>query len=150
MASSNTAYSRMPTIDQNVWRKIHEHVRDKYGDNELWNTVVAPHLEKFISAEASTRERIECIDELINHLDSNYLDSQRYGLIPDELRRFLESSGETTLLLGYRLTESVHSLDKITKLREVLRDYDSQPSQRNGNHELNELLKTIELIIDGC
>ncbi len=149
-ASSNIdIFSRTSNIEQNVWQKIHEHVRDHYGNNELWNTVIVPYLQKFVSAGVSTREMIECIDELINHLDSYYLDSQRYGLIPHELRLFLESSGETTLLLGYRLTESVRSLDKITQLREILQDYNSQPSQLYDKSELNELLKTIDLIING-
>jgi len=138
----------MSIIEQNVWQKIHEHMRDNYGDNELWNKVIAPYLNKFTSAEVSTREKIECIDELINHLDCYYLDSQRYGLIPDEFRLFLESSGEMSLILGYRLTESVRSLDKIMQLREILQDYNSQPSQRLEKSELNELLKTIDLIIN--
>lgn len=144
-----TIFSRISTIEQDVWTKIDEHARHNYGDNKLWNTVIAPYLERFVSAEISTREKIECLDELINHLYSMYLDSKSYGLIPGELRRFLESSGETTILLGYRLTESVRSLDKITQLRGVLRDYGGQSSQRKDNHELNELLKTIEMIING-
>jgi hypothetical protein len=139
----------MSTIEQEVWTKIDEHFKENYGDNELWSTVIAPYLERFVSAEASTREKIECVDELINHLHRLYLDSKNYGFIPGELRRFLESSGETTILLGYRLTESVRSLEKITQLREALRDYGGQPSQRKENHELNELLETIELIING-
>jgi len=138
----------MSTIEQDVWQKIHEHIRDNYGDNELWNKVVAPYLNKFTSAEVSTREKIECIDELINHLDCYYLDSQRYGLIPEEFRLFLESSGATTFILGYRLTESVRSLDKIMQLREILQDYNSQPDQQYEKTELNELLKTIDLIIN--
>jgi len=138
----------MSTIEQNVWQKIHEHIRDNYGDNEFWNKVVAPYLNKFTSAEVSTREKIECIDEFINHLDCYYLDSQRYGLIPEEFRLFLESSGATTLILGYRLTESVRSLDKIIQLREILQDYNSQPDQQYEKTELNELLKTIDLIIN--
>jgi hypothetical protein len=89
------------------------------------------------------------VDELINHLHRLYLDSKSYGFIPGEFRRFLESSGETTILLGYRLTESVRSLDKIKHLREVLRDYGGQPSRRKDNHELNELLETIEMILNG-
>ena len=123
-------------------------MRDNYGDNELWNTVIVPYLNKFNSTNISTREKIECIDELVNHLDCYYLDSQRYGLIPDEVRLFLESSGEMSLILGYRLTESVRSLDKIMQLREILQDYNSQPSQQLGKSELNELLKTIDLIIN--
>ena len=98
--------------------------------------------------ETSTREKIECLDEFINHLYRLYIDSKNYGLIPEEIRNFLESSGETTILLGYRLTESVRSLDKVKHLREVLRDYGSQPSQREDNHELNELLETIEMILN--
>jgi hypothetical protein len=139
----------MSTIEQDVWTKINEHFKDNYRDNELWNTVIAQYLERFVSSEASTREKIECIDELINHLNSLYLDSKSYKFIPSELRRFLESSGDTTILLGYRLTESVRSLDKIKQLREVLRDYGSQPGRRKDNHELNELLETMELIING-
>ncbi len=139
----------MSTIEQDVWTRIDEHFNDNYGDNELWSTVIAPYLERFVSAEASTREKIECVDELINQLHRLYLDSKSYGFIPSEFRRFLESSGETTILLGYRLTESVRSLEKITQLREVLRDYGGQPSRRKENHELNELLETIEMIIDG-
>ncbi len=139
----------MSTIEQQVWAKINEHARDNYSDNELWNKIITPYLERFVSAETSTREKIEYIDELINHLQSLYLDSKNYGLIPDELRKFLESSGETTILLGYRLIESTRSLDKITQLREVMRDYGSQPSQRKANHELNQLLETIELILNG-
>lgn len=123
-------------------------MRDNYGDNELWNTVIVPYLNKFNSTNISTREKIECIDELVNHLDCYYLDSQRYGLIPDEVRLFLESSGEMSLILGYRLTESVRSLDKIMQLREILHDYNSQPSQYLEKSELNELLKTIDLIIN--
>jgi len=123
-------------------------MRDNYGDNELWNTVIVPYLNKFNSTNISTREKIECIDELVNHLDCYYLDSQRYGLIPDEVRLFLESSGEMSLILGYRLTESVRSLDKIMQLREILQDYNSQPSQQYEKSELNELLKTIDLIIN--
>ena len=138
----------MSTIEQNVWQKIHEHIRDNYGDNEFWNKVVAPYLNKFTSADVSTREKIECIDELINHLCSHYLDSQRYGLIPEEFRLFLESSGATTLILGYRLTESVRSLDKIMQLREILQDYNSQPDHQYEKSELNGLLKTIDLIIN--
>ena len=139
----------MSDIKEEVWTKINEHARNNYCDNELWSTVIAPYLEKFVSADTSTREKIEYIDELINHLHSLYLDSKNYGLIPDEFRNFLESSGETTILLGYRLIESARSLDKITQLREVMRDYGSQPSQRKDNHELNELLETIELILNG-
>jgi hypothetical protein len=138
----------MSTIDQNIWQKIHEHMRDNYGDNELWNKVIMPYLNKFTSAVVSTREKVECIDELINHLDCFYLDSQRYGLIPDEFRLFLESSGEASLILGYRLTESVHSLDKIMQLREILLDYNSQPSQKYEESDLTELIKTIDLIIN--
>lgn len=123
-------------------------MRDNYGDNELWHQVIVPYLNKFISAEVSTREKIERIDELVNHLDCFYLDSQRYGLIPDEIRLFLESSDEMSLILGYRLTESVRSLDKIMQLREILHDYNSQPSQHLEKSELNELLKTIDLIIN--
>jgi len=149
MASNNIdIFSRVSTIEQNVWQKIHEHMRDNYGDNELWNTVIVPYLNKFNSTKISTREKIECIDELVNHLDCFYLDSQRYGLIPDEVRLFLESSGEMSLILGYRLTESVRSLDKIMQLREILHDYNSQPSQQYAKSELNELLKTIDLIIN--
>jgi hypothetical protein len=136
----------MSNIEQNVWQKIHEHIRDNYSDNEFWNNVILPYLTKFTSAEVSTREKIECIDELINHLDSLYLDSQRYGLIPEEFRFFLESSGEMSLILGYRLTESVRSLDKIKQLREILLDYNSQSSNQYEKSELNELLKTIDLI----
>ncbi len=142
-------FSQISTIEEKVWRKISEHVRHNYSDNELWNNVVSPYLERFVSAEASTREKIECVDDLINHLNSHYVDSKSYGLIPGEIRRFLESSGEKTILLGYRLTESIRSLDKIMQLREVLRDYEGQPSQRKDNYELDELLETIELIIDG-
>ena len=138
----------MSTIEQNVWQKIHEHMRDNYGDNELWNKVIMPYLNKFTSAVVSTREKVECIDELINHLDCYYLDSQRYGLIPDEFRLFLESSGEASLILGYRLTESVHSLDKVLHLREILLDYNSQPSQKYEKSDLTELIKTIDLIIN--
>jgi len=138
----------MSTIEQNVWQKIHEHMRDNYGDNELWNKVIEPYLNKFTSEEVSTREKIECIDELIHHLDCYYLDSQRYGLIPDDFRLFLESSGETTIILGYRLTESVRSLDKMMQLREIMQDYNSQPSRQLEKSELNELLKTIDLIIN--
>ncbi len=148
-ASSNIdIFSRMSTIEQNVWLKIHEHVRNNYGDNELWNSVIAPYLNKFVSAGVSAREMIECMDELINHLYSNYLDSQRYGTIPYELRLFFESSGETTLLLGYRLAESVRSLEKVTQLREILQDYNSKPSQLYGKRDLSEFLKTINLIIN--
>lgn len=139
----------MSTIEQNVWQKINEHVRDNYGDNELWNTIIAPYLKRFISIEISTREKIECIDELINQLDSFYHDSQRYGLIPYEFRLFLESSGETTLLLGYRLTESVRSLDKIMQLREILQEYNRKPNRRYKKSELNELLETINLVVNG-
>ena len=138
----------MSTIEQDVWTSIDDHFTVNYGDNELWNTVISPYMERFVSAEASTREKIECMDELINHLYSFYLDSKSYCFIPDELRRFLESSGETTILLGYRLTESVRSLEKMRNLREVLRDYGSQSSRRKENHELNELLETIEMIIN--
>jgi len=138
----------MSTIDQNIWQKIHEHMRDNCGDNELWNKVIMPYLNKFTSAVVSTREKVECIDELINHLDCYYLDSQRYGLIPDEFRLFLESSGEASLILGYRLTESVHSLDKIMQLKEILLDYNSQPSQKYEESDLTELIKTIDLIIN--
>jgi hypothetical protein len=138
----------MSTIDQNIWQKIHEHMRDNYGENELWNKVIMPYLNKFTSAVVSTREKVECIDELINHLDCFYLDSQRYGLIPDEFRLFLESSGEASLILGYRLTESVHSLDKIMQLREILLNYNSQPSQKYEESDLTELIKTIDLIIN--
>ena len=123
-------------------------MRDNYGDNELWNKVIMPYLNKFTSAVVSTREKVECIDELINHLDCYYLDSQRYGLIPDEFRLFLESSGEASLILGYRLTESVHSLDKIMQLKEILLDYNSQPSQKYEESDLTELIKTIDLIIN--
>lgn len=139
----------MSTIEQEVWTKFDEHFNDNYGDNELWNTIISPYLDRFVSEEASTREKIECVDELVNHLNSLYFDSKSYGLIPSEIRRFLESSGETTILLGYRLTESVRSLDKIKHLREVLIDYGGQPSQRKDNHELNQLLETIEMILNG-
>ena len=138
----------MSTIEQNVWQKIHEHMRDNYGDNELWNKVIVPYLNKFTSAVVSTREKVECVDELLNHLDCYYLDSQRYGLIPDEFRLFLESSGEASLILGYRLTESVHSLDKIMQMREILLDYNSQPSQKYEKSDLTELMKTIDFIIN--
>ena len=138
----------MPDIQQNIWQKIHKHIKENYGDNEFWNKIITPYLYKFASTEVSTREKIECIDELINHLESLYLDSQRYVIIPEELRFFLESSGETSLILGYRLTESVRSLDKIIQLREILLDYNSQPSQQHENRELYELLKTIDLIIN--
>jgi len=138
----------MSTIEQDVWTSIDDHFTVKYWDNELWNTVIAPYMEKFVSAEASTREKIECMDELINHLYSFYLDSKSYCFIPDELRRFLESSGETTILLGYRLTESVRSLEKMRNLREVLRGYVMQSRRRKEIHELNELLEAIEMIIN--
>ena len=138
----------MSTIEQNVWQKIHEHMRDNYGDNEFWKKAIMPYLDKFTSAEVSTREKIECIDELINHLNCYYLASQRYGLIPDEFKLFLESSGETSLILGYRLTESIRSLDKIIQLREILHVYNSQPSHQYEKSELNELLKTMDLIIN--
>ena len=139
----------MSTIEQEVWTKFDEHFNDNYGDNELWNTIISPYMDRFVSEEASTREKIECVDELVNHLNSLYFDSKSYGLIPSEIRRFLESSGKTTILLGYRLTESVRSLDKIKHLREVLIDYGGQPSQRKDNHELNQLLETIEMILNG-
>lgn len=149
MSNSIDVFSHMSNIEQNVWQKINEHVRDNYGENELWNKIIAPYLEKFISVEASTTEKVECIDELINQLGGHYLDSQRYGLIPREFRLFLESSGEATILLGYRLTESIRSLDKVSQLREILQEYNSQPIQRYKRGELKELLKTIDLIING-
>lgn len=123
-------------------------MRNHYGENNLWSTVIAPYLNKFTSEEVCTREKIECIDELMTHLDGHYLDSQRYRLIPEEFRLFLESSGETTLILGYRLTESVRSLDKIVQLREILLDYNSQPSLQYEKYELYEILKKIDLIIN--
>ncbi|TRO49898.1 hypothetical protein E2P65_00380 [Candidatus Bathyarchaeota archaeon] len=107
-----------------------------------------PYLYKFTSAEVSAREQIECVDELINHLHRLYLDSQRYGLLPEEFRLFLVSSGEMSLILGYRLTEYIRSLDKITQLREILLDYNSKPGRQYEESELNELLKTMGLIID--
>jgi len=138
----------MLTVEQNVWQKIQKHISDNYGDNEFWTKIIIPYLDKFISNEVSTREKIECIDELINHLYTLYLDSQRYGLIPEEFRLFLESSGEMSLILGYRLTESIRSLDKIIQLREILLDYNSQPGRQYEKSELNELLKTMNLIIN--
>lgn len=138
----------MSTIEQNVWQKIYKHIRDNYGDNEFWNKVIMPYLNKFTSVEVSTKEKIEYIDELINLLDSFYLDSQRYGLIPEDFRLFLESSGEMSLILGYRLTESVRSLDKMMQLREILLDYNSQPGRQYEKRELNELLKTMDLIVN--
>jgi hypothetical protein len=138
----------MSTIEQNVWQKIYKHIRDNYGDNEFWNKVIMPYLNKFTSVEVSTREKIDCIDELINLLDSLYHDSQRYGLLPEEFRLFLESSGEMSLILGYRLTESVRSLEKMMQLREILLDYNSQPGRQYEKRELNELLKTMDLIVN--
>jgi len=138
----------MLTVEQNVWQKIQKHISDNYGDNEFWNKIIIPYLDKFISNEVSTREKIECIDELINHLYTLYLDSQRYGLIPEEFRLFLESSGEMSLILGYRLTESIRSLDKIIQLREILLDYNSQPGRQYEKSELKKLLKTMDLIIN--
>jgi hypothetical protein len=53
-----------------------------------------------------------------------------------------------SLILGYRLTESVRSLDKIMQLREILLDYNSQPGRQYEKRELNELLKTMDLIVN--
>lgn len=53
-----------------------------------------------------------------------------------------------SLILGYRLTESIRSLDQVMQMREILHDYKGRPSQQLEKSELNELLKTIGLIVN--
>ena len=148
----NNSYlvDKMSDIDKESWQKVVEALRSRYGDDHFWARAIAPYIAELRFIQEADQARVKAsTNTFVQHLYLAFEASERYKLIPEEMRRFLESSGEATLLLGQRLTESVRSRDKLILIREMLENNRSENVKPECEEcEFRVLVESINYMIN--
>ncbi|MBN2336674.1 hypothetical protein JXL21_14040 [Candidatus Bathyarchaeota archaeon] len=140
----------MSDIDKESWQGVVEALRSRYGNDNFWARAITPYITELRLIQEADQTRVKAsTNTFVQHLYRAFEESERYKLIPEEMRRFLESSGEATLLLGQRLTESVMSRDKLILIREMLENNKAENAKPECEEcEFRELVESISYMIN--